>query len=417
MVFLGFSAGLPLILVFSTLSAWFAEVKIDRATIGALALISTMYGWKFLWAPLLDLRLPVLAQALGRRRSWMLLAQVGIILGLVLMANSGLAVGNFWPMVCFALWVAFCSASQDVSIDAYRVEAIAEDDQPIAAASYTLGYRLAMLLAGAAPLLIADALDWRSAYLAMAFCALVGPISVLMIREAPRELEPPKPLVQRVREVMVRPFIDLFVRYGVMAIAMLFFICFFRMSDSVLGTMANPFYLELGYTKTQIGEISKVYGFFMTIFGAFCGAFVFKRFGAFRALWLGGLIAALSNLSFVGMAQNGGPSIMWLMIVISSDNFGSGLAGVILVLYMTQLTNREFSAGQYALFSALPQLFGKALASFSGVIVNYLDYEGFFWYTILMGVPGLLLLAVLRRKLLAQKPSSEAQLDSASQNA
>jgi len=406
MLLLGFSAGLPLLLVFSTLSAWMAEVKIERAQIGALALISTMYGWKFVWAPLLDrYRVPALSKLIGHRRSWMLLSQTGVAAGLVGMAFSNPGPGNLLPIVACAMVVAFCSASQDIALDAFRIESVAADYQPHAAATYTLGYRLAMLLAGAGPLLIADRLNWPVAYLVMAVCMLVGPLALATVREASATREFASQTVSEWFETTVlAPFRNFFKRHGELALILLLFACCYRLADSLLGTMANPFYLELGFTKTQIGEISKVYGFFMTIFGAFTAVWVVEKLGLLRALWAAGILAALSNFAFVALAQQGA-QIGWLIAAISADNFGSGLAGAVTIVFLTSFTDRKYSATQYALFSSLPQLVGKFLASGSGVVVDELGYQGFFLYTILAGIPGLLILAIYGRRFVAHLKS------------
>jgi MFS transporter, PAT family, beta-lactamase induction signal transducer AmpG len=402
MLMLGFSAGLPLLLVFSTLSAWMSDVKIDRAQIGALALISTMYGWKFVWAPLLDrYNVPGLSTLIGHRRSWMLLSQIGVATGLIGMAFANPGPGNLLPIVAFAMLVAFCSASQDIALDAFRIESVAPEFQPHAAATYTLGYRLAMLLAGAGPLLIADKLDWRIAYLTMAACMIIGPLALATVREVSSTRVP---IAQSVPEwfesTVAAPFRNFFKRHGDLALVLLIFACTYRLADSLLGTMANPFYLGLGFTKTQIGEISKVYGFFMTIFGAFSAVWVVEKLGLLRALWAAGLLAALSNLAFIALAHQGA-QMSWLIVAISADNFGSGLAGAVTIVFLTSFTDRKYSATQYALFSSLPQLVGKFLAGGSGVVVNELGYQGFFFYTILAGLPGLLILAFYGRRFVA----------------
>ena len=329
MVFLGFSAGLPFLLVFNTLSAWLAEEDVSRVTIGFASWIGTTYSIKFLWAPVLDhFSVPFLTAALGKRRSWMLLGQIGIVLGLFGISFLTPAQDLFW-IILLALFVAFSSATQDVVIDAYRIEAVSRDLQGAMSASYIFGYRVALLAAGAGALYLADFFAWSTAYLVMAALGGVGILTTLLIREPEASLHQrnvmqeaevvsfldrleetdiaPKlrPAIAWLYGAVVRPFIDFFRRYGWLALIILVFIGCYRLSDITMGVMANPFYIDIGFSKSDIASISKVFGFFAGLAGAFIGGVLVVRYGILRPLLLGATLVALTNLLFVLLAQTG----------------------------------------------------------------------------------------------------------------
>lgn len=400
MLALGFAAGLPLLLVLGTLSFRLREAGIDRATIGHLSWVGLAYGFKWAWAPLVDrLPLPGLSR-LGQRRSWLLLAQGVIAAGLVGMAlaDPREALG---PIVWCALCVAFGSATQDIALDAFRIESADTAHQGALAASYQAGYRIAMIWAGAGVLWIAaraqgdasgyDAAAWRVAYLVMAASMAVGMVTVLFSREpAPRELAPAKNLAAWLRGAVVEPFADFLRRWRWQAVLILSLIACYRISDVVMGIMANPFYVDMGYTKDEVAAVTKVYGVVMTLLGAFIGGVLSLRLGVMRVLMAGAAASAASNLLFAWLAGHG-HDVAALIAVVSADNLASGIASAAFIAYLSGLTNVAYSATQYALLSSLMLLLPKFVAGFSGDFVNAYGYANFFTGTAILGLPVLVL--------------------------
>ncbi len=418
MIFLGFSAGLPFLLVFSTLSAWLTEAGLSRTLIGYFSWIGITYSIKVFWAPVIDrLPLPLLTRLLGKRRSWMLLAQVGIALGLVGMALSNVQT-DLTQIALFALFVAFSSATQDITIDAYRIEAADKALQGAMAATYVLGYRLALLAAGAGAFYLAEFLSWPVAYLGMAALMLVGVVTTFVIKEpevpdsaATRQLETrvesligiensqhsvTTRLAAWFSDAVISPFVDFFSRNGRFAVTVLLLIGLYKVSDITMGVMANPFYLDLGFSKTQIADVTKIFGFFMTIAGAALGGLLIVRYGIMRPLLLGAVMVALTNLLFAVLAVSQ-PDIRLLALVISADNLSGGIATSVFIAYLSSLTNTAYTATQYALFSSLMTLPAKLLGGFSGVIVDGYGYPWFFIYASATGVPAILLVIYLAK--------------------
>ncbi|MDZ4201664.1 MAG: MFS transporter [Gallionella sp.] len=409
MLFLGFSAGLPLLLVLGTLSFWLREAGIDRSTIGYLSWIGLAYGFKWVWSPLVDrLRLPLLTRTFGRRRGWLLLAQTGIIAGLVGMALTDPA-QNLERIVQFAILVAFASATQDIALDAYRIEAVKLEWQGAMSATYQTGYRLAMITASAGALWIAAGFDlseatyeqapWQFAYLAMAGMMLVGMLTTLVIREpeVPADAEPERLLGGGVRgalhwfaNAVLKPFADFFARYGWHALVLLALIGTYRISDVVMGIMANPFYVDMGYTKDEVATVSKVYGVIMTILGAWIGGVMSVRFGNLRVLMLGAVLSAATNVLFAWLAGVG-HDVTALIFTVSADNLAGGIASAAFVAYLSGLVNRAYSATQYALYSSVMLLLPKFIAGYSGVMVDAWGYASFFYTTALLGAPVVVL--------------------------
>ncbi len=401
--FLGFAAGLPLLLVFSTLTAWLRDVGVAHASIGFFGWIGITYSIKVFWAPIVDrLSLPQLTASLGQRRSWMLLSQAGVAAGFVLMSsfdpNSQLVL-----IALAAVWVAFSSATQDISIDAYRIEAAIPEYQGAMSASYIFGYRVALLVAGAGAFFIADKWSWEIAYQAMSAFMLVGVITVLCVDEPfQKEVEENHSLGQPLslrflnwfEKAVVGPFVDFFQRNGHFALLILAFIAVYRLSDITMGIMANPFYLDLGFSKTQIATIGKVYGFFMTMAGAFLGGLMVVRYGIFRPLIAGAILVAATNVLFAVLSLIGA-DINWLAVTISADNLSGGFASSAFIAYLSSLTNRAYTATQYALFSSLMTLPGKFISGFSGVLVESAGYFYFFMAAALIGVPAIILSCVV----------------------
>jgi len=483
MLFLGFSAGLPLLLVLGTLSFRLREAGVDRATIGFLSWVGLAYAFKWVWAPLVDrLPLPLLSKALGQRRAWLLLAQAVIMAGLVGMAVADPTAG-LQSMIWCAVAVAFGSATQDIALDAFRIESAHTEQQAALAATYQTGYRLAMIWAGAGVLWIAARAEiagapayqhaaWRTAYLAMAVSMLVGVLTVLFSREPkPRDAQADRseraqraalyareglaftwpqallfvglaglmtamvraplgaihwleavlhalllalggagiwkewgrdqtwrlpvaprfaPAAAWLDTVVVQPFAEFLRRYGWHAVLILMLIAVYRISDIVMGIMANPFYVDMGYTKDEVAAVTKVFGVIMTLVGAFIGGVLSMRLGVMRVLMLGAVLSAASNLLFAWLGTRG-HDVTALILIVSADNLSSGIASAAFVAYLSSLTNVGYSATQYALFSSVMLLLPKYLAGFSGEYVNAFGYVHFFTATAVLGAPVLLL--------------------------
>ena len=402
MLFLGFSAGLPLLLILGTLSFWLREAGIDRSTIGYLTWVGLIYAFKWMWAPLVDrLSIPLLSTLFGRRRSWLLFAQLLIVLGLVGMASVDPKV-QLTPIVWCALLVAFGSATQDIALDAFRIESADSDHQAALAATYQTGYRLALIWAGAGVLWLAaraesgaagyDPTAWQFAYLCMALSIGVGVITTLFSKEPIRiELVKARNAKAWLHQTLIEPFADFIRRYGWHAILILSLIAIYRISDVVMGIMANPFYVDMGYTKDEVAAVSKVFGVVMTLVGAVVGGVLTLRFGVMRILFLGAILSAVSNLLFAWLATQG-HDLHGLIWVISADNLSSGIATAAFIAFLSALTNIQYSATQYALFSSMMLLLPKWLAGFSGVFVNYFGYSSFFISTAIIGAPVLILI-------------------------
>ncbi|MBC5785661.1 MFS transporter [Ramlibacter sp. USB13] len=410
MLFLGFSAGLPLLLVLGTLGFRLREAGIDRTTIGFLSWVGLAYGIKWTWAPLVDrMPLPILTRWLGRRRSWLLFAQVLIMVGLVGMGvqDPKLALD---PVVWCAVLVAFASATQDIALDAFRIESANTERQGALAAAYQTGYRLAMIWAGAGVLWIAARSEvsvsevyehgaWQTAYLWMAASMLVGVATVLLSPEpVARPLPPAKGAREWLQGALVEPFADFIRRYHWHAALILALIAVYRISDVVMGIMANPFYVDMGFTKDEVAAVSKVFGVIMTLVGAFLGGVLALRLGVMRTLMLGAILSAASNLLFAWLAGVG-HNVTMLVFVVSADNLSSGIASAAFVAYLSSLTNVQYSATQYALFSSMMLLLPKFLAGYSGKYVDSYGYANFFVATAMLGVPVLVLVWLATRNL------------------
>ncbi|ELI6420861.1 MFS transporter [Aeromonas veronii] len=423
---MGFSSGLPLLLVFGTLSFWLREADVSLTDIGYMSWVALAYGFKWLWSPLVDrMPLPLLSTLLGRRRSWMFFSQLLIAAALVGMAfcdpKTELA-----QLAMFALLVAFASATQDIVIDAYRIESAPERLQAAMAASYMTGYRLAMIMAGAGALALAawfgsnsgyDYRGWQITYLVMAGLMSLGVITTLFCHEPEIDLaEQGKQQAERKAQLLEKgwpallasagawgyeavwcPFADFFRRYGSSALLILALIACYRVADVVMGVMSNSFYVDMQFSKTEVATITKVFGVIMTLVGAALGGVLVMRFGTLRILFLGALLTASTNLLFALLNQ-AGHNLELLTLIISLDNLSAGIATAAFVTYLSSLTNVAFSATQYALFSSVMLLLPKLLAGFSGQVVEQIGYSAFFVGTSLLGLPVLLLIVLVARK-------------------
>ena len=399
MVFFGFSAGLPYLLVFSTLTAWLTDEGVSRSAIGLFAWVGMTYSVKVIWAPIVDrVAIPFFGRVLGQRRSWILFGQMLVVFGLIAISIFG--VSNLPLLAIFSVIVAFGSSTQDIAIDAYRIEAIEEEYQGAMSATYILGYRIALLIAGAGAFYVASFTAWSNVYLVMAVLMCVG-FGAVMLAKEPRYSR--QGLIRETDSALntqkftflnavVNPFKDFFVRNGSFALLIILLIGVYRLSDIVMGIMANPFYLDMGYSKIEIANITKLFGFFMTIFGAFVGGLLVIKWGVGRCLLIGAVAVATTNLFFAQLALLANPDLNWLAVTVSLDNLSGGFATTAFIAYLSGLTNKAYTATQYALFSSLMTLPGKFMSGFSGFVVDSYGYFTFFLSAAALGLPAILLI-------------------------
>ena len=396
---LGFASGLPLLLTFSTLSAWLATAGVSRATIGAFALVGTPYSFKFLWSPLIDRLPPPLP--LGRRRGWGLTIQIALAAAMLALGacnpKDGLA-----AMSALALLVAFLSASQDIVIDAWRVEMLTEEQQGPGAGMIQTGYRVAMLASGAGALIVAAHAGWFAAYATMA--ALMG-VGMLVFLLGPEPAPPPEPAPRErggawetfgewIATAVAAPFADFMRRPAWPAI--LVFVLGYKLGEAMAGVMAMPLYVALGFSLTEIAAVSKLVGFFATIIGALAGGLVSVRMGIVRALILCGVLQSAGNLFYVLQAV-GGHRLDYLALCVAAENITGAMAGAALVAYLSSLCSPAFTATQYALLSSLAAVGRTLMASSGGVLAERLGWVPFFLLTTVATLPALALLVWIAR--------------------
>lgn len=414
---MGFASGLPLLLTLSTLSYWLSKVGVDKTTIGLFALVGTPYTFKFLWSPIMDqLPVPILTRLLGRRRSWLLLTQVLLAIAIFMMGQIDPRVDP-WLTVLAAVIVAFLSASQDIVIDAYRIELLPEAEQGQGAATTQVGYRFGLLLAGAGAVGLSDFYSWPVIFSVLSAAMIASAVVTLFVPEPKVAARPSKrDYVQWVKESVIDPFADFMGRKG--WIVILLFVLLYKFGDALGGTMANPFYVEMGFTGVEVASISKVWGIWMTIVGAVIGGVAVARWGVFRALLIGGVLQAVTNLAFTYVAIQGVPfqecialalhvdpvarhelacdamprDLFALATAITADNIAGGAAGAALVAYLSGLCNVAFTATQYALLTSFMAQGRTWLSSGSGWLADHTDWATFWTSTMFLAVPGLLLL-------------------------
>ncbi|MFK2856681.1 MFS transporter [Dyella humi] len=397
MCLLGFSSGLPFLLVSYTLSFWLKENGIVLKDITMIASAGMTYAFKFVWAPLLDhWRLPLFTR-LGQRRGWLLLAQLGVIVGLVTMAV--LTPHQLPLFVAATLFVAFMGATQDIAVDAYRIEIAPPSAQGALVATYSLGYRLGLLVSGALALILADHIRWAQIYVLMAVAMVLPVITTLKMREPDVRRLLPASWREAMREGVIDPFADFFRRYGwALALLTLLFILLFKIPEqAIIGGVMGPFYRDMGFSKTEIGAVTKIYGIWIGIFGAFAGGAAVARWGAWRSLGACIVLGAISNLLYLLLIAHQGHLTM-LTLAISGQNFFEGMLGPPTVAFLSLLVNRQHTATQYALLSSLVNLPGKVLGFFAGGIVAVLGYGGYFVITVFSVLPAMLLFACLWRR-------------------
>jgi PAT family beta-lactamase induction signal transducer AmpG len=378
---MGFACGLPLLLTMGVLQAWMKEAGVDLTYITMITLVQIPYTWKFVWAPLLDrFTLPIL----GRRRGWLLIAQLALIISI---AGLGYAnpVEKTKMMVLAAVLVAFFSATQDNIVDAYRREDLPDEELGLGSSMYIYGYRLGMLLAAGGGLIMADHMPFSKVYLIMAFCMLPGVLTTLLTPEPAVSAGTP----QTMKEAMVDPLVEYFSRNG--ALWILAFILLYKIGDTMASAITTPFYLELGFSKTEIGTVVKLFGTGATLAGAFLGGVLMLRLGINRCLWVFGVLQALSTACFAILARIG-YSVPVLSGVIAFENLSAGMGTAAFVAFMASITNKRFTATQYALLTSLMGLPRVLASAPTGFLAKHIGWEGFFIGCTLIAIPGMLLL-------------------------
>ena len=397
MVFLGFSAGLPHPLLFATLTLWLASTEIKISEITMFGWVGIVYAIKFLWAPMLDrLRLPVITNMLGQRRSWILLTQVMILLGLIFMSSLR-PEHDLMYLAYLSIGIAFASASQDVAIDAYRIEIAESKFQAVLGASYQLGYRISALTSGAGALYMASFYDWKLTYQVMSAFMLVGILTVVFIPESNKPTNTNNSDDSWLKKTLIEPFSEFFKRNGYWSLFLLMFIAIYRVSDLIIGIAANPFYVDIGFNLSEIATVTKVFGFTVTIIGAFIGGLSVARFGIGRLLIISSILLTVTNLFFLFL-NNAGSSLPALILTISADNFALGFSGTVFIAFLSSLTSRYFTASQYALFTSVMFLPGITLSGFSGLIIESSGWATLFIYSALLGIPSILCSFLIVRK-------------------
>jgi PAT family beta-lactamase induction signal transducer AmpG len=378
---MGFAGGLPLLLTMGILQAWMMEAGIDLTWIGMITLVQIPYTWKFLWAPFLDRFTPPF---LGRRRGWLFTAQIALMASIAGLGYSD-PVKNPWMMIVAAILVSFFSATQDIVIDAYRREDLPDEELGLGSSMYIYGYRLGMLLASGGGMILADHLSFPRVYLIMSLCLLPGVVTTLLTPEPSINVDLPRSM----KEAMVNPLTDYFKRSG--ALWILTFILLYKIGDTMASAISTPFYLEIGFSKSEIGAVVKLFGTAATMTGALFGGLLLLKMGINRGLWIFGILQALSTACFAILARIG-YNISMLAGVIAFENLSSGMGTAAFVAFMASITNKKFTATQYALLTSLIGLPRALASSVTGLIAKRIGWEGFFIGCTLIAIPGMLLL-------------------------
>jgi PAT family beta-lactamase induction signal transducer AmpG len=417
LLFFGFSSGLPLALTFGTLSLWLAEIGVSKTTIGLFALMGTPYTFKFIWSPLVDrMPIPYLSRRLGRRRGWAIVTQLALMATIAGLGATNPATHPGLTAV-FAIVVAFWSATQDIVIDAYRVEILEERQFGAGAATIVLGYRVGMLVSGAGALYLATYVGWFATYVTMAAFMTVGIVAVLVNPEP--KVQKSRQSVEQERRIaaylearphlkgkkakalawtygaVFSPFAEFMGRHGWLVV--LLFILLFKFGDALAGVMGNPFYVELGFTKIQIANISKIFGLAATIIGGVIGGVIVSRMGILKSLFVCGILQMVSNLMFAVLAMVGNDPFV-LSLTIAIENLSGGMGTAAFVAYLSSLCNIAYTATQYALLTSF-MAFGRTLLSSSGGwLADHMDWISFFVVTTGAAIPGLLLLVWIAKR-------------------
>ena len=384
---MGFVSGVPLLLTITLLQAWLTDEGIAKSTIGLFALVGLPYSLKFLWAPIFD---KYIINALGRRRGWLIVSQVALIISIVGlgMTNPSLSATN---VAILALLVTFFSASQDIVIDAYRRESLLDDEQTLGASAYVLGYRIGALAAGAGGLILADLISYQFVYMIMASIMVIG-VATTIIADEPLQEDEPKTL----RDAIIKPFTEFFDRKGFnSAVLILLFVLLYKVGDTMAHSLSTNFYLDIGFTKTEIGTVVKVFGLIATLIGAFLGGLISLRIGLYKSLIIFGIFQAVATLGFSVLASVGN-YISVLMVVISLENLAAGMGYTAYLAFMANMTNKEFTATQFALMTAIMSIPRTFFSGSSGFLVEILDWQIYFIFCSLIAIPALIILMKIK---------------------
>ena len=393
---MGFVSGVPLLLTITLLQAWLTDEGISKSTIGLFALVGLPYSLKFLWAPFFD---RYVISKLGRRRGWLIISQVLLILSIIGLGLTNPTLNPF-NVAVLALLVTFFSASQDIVIDAFRRESLHDNEQTLGASAYVLGYRVGALAAGAGGLILADMMSYQYVYSIMAVIMIIGVITTLLAEE-PEAVGEPSSFINAVKN----PFIEFFQRFKdknntnlTVPILILMFILLYKVGDTMAHSLSTNFYLDIGFTKTEIGTVVKVFGLVATLIGAFLGGIISLKIGLFRSLIMFGLFQAIATLGFAALAIIGN-NILALMVVISLENLAAGMGYTAYLAFIANMTNKEFTATQFALMTAIMSLPRTIFSGSSGFLVELFDWELYFVFCSLIAIPALIILSKLRGSL------------------
>ncbi len=393
LLFLGFASGLPLALTASSLSAWLAESGVSMKMIGVFAVLATPYTLKFLWSPLVDgVRLPLFCRLLGKRRGWLIASQLCLGASLYAMALQDPTTHLSTLALC-AFAVAFFSATQDIVLDALRIEMLPQEDQGLGAATFVFGYRVGMIASSAGALFLSSVLGWEATYQLMSLALGIGIIAVLLAREPQAVPVATQAWRLWVREYVVLPFADFLKRSG--AVWILAFIICYKLTDAFLGMMTTPFLLQLGFTKVGIASIVKLYGLIATIVGGFAGGYAVKRFGIMKMLYIGLILQALTNVFYIALIPHGADKGL-LAAVITAENFAGGIGTTAFVAYLSGLCNREFTATQYALLNSFASFGRTWLSTPSGFVAQSFGWAPFFVVSACFAIPAFWILRKLK---------------------
>jgi MFS transporter, PAT family, beta-lactamase induction signal transducer AmpG len=409
MLILGFASGLPLMMVFQKLSFWLRAEGIDRTTIGFIYWVTIAYTIKWMWSPAVDrVSIPFLTKRLGRRRSWMLAAISGTMIGLVIIGFSRPSEA-LWVTLAGALILAYSGATLDISIDAWRIESAENANQGNMAAAYVMGYRGAIMFAGFG-LAIAEWTSWQLSFSVMALTMGIAALFIFFMKEPKRDpsaIIPPMPFGKRMVTMIVEPIKQFALRLGPWIVPVFILITIYRMSDFTMGIMASPLYADIGYGGDVIGGIQSGPGILATIAGGFCGGLIAYRFGVLPAMVVGGLITFVTNGAYAWLAQTGVPEDAWrAAIAIVGDNIAGGFVGTVFIAYLSSLTDPANAATQYAVLSSIYAFVNKLLAGFSGVLADAVGYVNFFLITASYAIPATLLVILI---ILFGSPAAKGQ--------
>lgn len=391
MFFMGLACGFPFALTASTLKAWLSDYNMSMSEVGAFAFVALPYSLKFLWSPIIDgIKLPFLHKRFGHRRSWLLCVQIALILSIALLSQSKPDQGLLY-CAAVATLVAFFSASQDIIVDAYRIERLEQNDQSMGVTFYIYGYRIGLYIAGAVLLIVADYINWKYAYYMGTAIMALGILVTLFSSEAShdRKEDKRKKYKDHFYDVVIAPFRNFMETKG--WYYFIIFIVFFKLGDALAGNLTIPFLMKLGFSKTSIAIIVKTYGLPAVLFGAFLGGVIVHRFGLIKSLIFAGIIQMLSNIMFI-VQDNVGDNSLVLIATIAIENISGSIGDVIFIGYISKLCNFRFAATQYALLTSVATVGRNLIAGSSGFLVDKYSWTVFFLISIIMSLPGLLLI-------------------------